>query len=241
MIIDSHNHMGKRKGVDFPAESMIEWMDKASVDACLVTSQVEAINNDYIAEMQLKFENRIFGYAVVNPWDYIAEEELERCFRDLNLYGLKLNPLRHGFALDRHSIVDPLFEICERYDKPILVHGQSDMFNMPGKFDEMAETFPNVKIILAHIGEPDAIDAAIRVVNRRENVYVDTAGIQLSTLKRAVNEIDPNKILMGTDAPWGDFNLSIELVEKATEDEEIRQKILGKNAARLFKLPINND
>ena len=241
MIIDSHNHMGKRKGVDFPAESMIEWMDKASVDACLVTSQVEAINNDYIAEMQLKFENRIFGYAVVNPWDYIAEEELERCFRDLNLYGLKLNPLRHGFALDRHSIVDPLFEICERYDKPILVHGQSDMFNMPGKFDEMAETFPNVKIILAHIGEPDAIDAAIRVVNRRENVYVDTAGIQLSTLKRAVNEIDPNKILMGTDAPWGDFNLSIELVEKATEHEEIRQKILGKNAARLFKLPINND
>lgn len=241
MIIDSHNHMGKRKGVDFPAESMIEWMDKAGVDACLVTSQVEAINNDYIAEMQLKFENRIFGYAVVNPWDYIAEEELERCFRDLNLYGLKLNPLRHGFALDRHSIVDPLFEICERYDKPILVHGQSDMFNMPGKFDEMAETFPNVKIILAHIGEPDAIDAAIRVVNRRENVYVDTAGIQLSTLKRAVNEIDPNKILMGTDAPWGDFNLSIELVEKATENEEIRQKILGKNAARLFKLPINND
>lgn len=241
MIIDSHNHMGKRKGVDFPAESMIEWVDKAGVDACLVTSQVEAINNDYIAEMQLKFENRIFGYAVVNPWDYIAEEELERCFRDLNLYGLKLNPLRHGFALDRHSIVDPLFEICERYDKPILVHGQSDMFNMPGKFDEMAETFPNVKIILAHIGEPDAIDAAIRVVNRRENVYVDTAGIQLSTLKRAVNEIDPNKILMGTDAPWGDFNLSIELVEKATENEEIRQKILGKNAARLFKLPINND
>ena len=241
MIIDSHNHMGKRKGVDFAADSMIEWMDKAGVDACLVTSQVEAINNDYIAEMQLKFENRIFGYAVVNPWDYIAEEELERCFRDLNLYGLKLNPLRHGFALDRHSIVDPLFEICERYDKPILVHGQSDMFNMPGKFDEMAETFPNVKIILAHIGEPDAIDAAIRVVNRRENVYVDTAGIQLSTLKRAVNEIDPNKILMGTDAPWGDFNLSIELVEKATEDEEIRQKILGKNAARLFKLPINND
>lgn len=103
MIIDSHNHMGKRKGVDFPAESMIEWMDKAGVDACLVTSQVEAINNDYIAEMQLKFENRIFGYAVVNPWDYIAEEELERCFRDLNLYGLKLNPLRHGL----HWIVIP--------------------------------------------------------------------------------------------------------------------------------------
>ena len=139
MIIDSHNHIGKRKGINFTAEEMIEWLDKAGVDACVVTSQVETINNDYVADMQKKYPDRIIGYAVVNPWEWEAEEELERCFRDLNLYGLKLNPVRHGFDLDRHEIVDPLFKICEKYNKPVLVHGQSDMFNMPGKFDEMAE------------------------------------------------------------------------------------------------------
>ena len=61
---------------------------------------------------------------------------------------------------------------------------------MPGKFDEMAETFPNVTLIMAHIGEPDAIDAAIRVAKRRKNVYIDTASVQLSTLKKALKEID---------------------------------------------------
>ena len=120
MIIDSHNHIGKRKGINFTAEEMIEWLDKAGVDACVVTSQVETINNDYVAEMQKKYPDRIIGYAVVNPWEWEAEEELERCFRDLNLYGLKLNPTRHGFALDRHEIVDPLFKICEKYNKPVL-------------------------------------------------------------------------------------------------------------------------
>ena len=28
MIIDSHNHIGKRKGINFTAEEMIEWLDK---------------------------------------------------------------------------------------------------------------------------------------------------------------------------------------------------------------------
>ena len=234
MIIDSHNHIGKRKGINFTAEEMIEWLDKAGVDACVVTSQVETINNDYVAEMQKKYPDRNIGYAVVNPWEWEAEEELERCFRDLNLYGLKLNPTRHGFALDRHEIVDPLFKICEKYNKPVLVHGQSDMFNMPGKFDEMAETFPNVTLIMAHIGEPDAIDAAIRVAKRRKNVYIDTASVQLSTLKKALKEIDPDKILMGTDAPWGDFSLSVDLVKKATNNAEIQQKILGDNIIRVL-------
>lgn len=108
------------------------------------------------------------------------------------------------------------------------------MFNMPGKFDEMAETFPNVTLIMAHIGEPDAIDAAIRVAKRRKNVYIDTASVQLSTLKKALKEIDSNKIMMGTDAPWGDFTLSIDLVKKATDDIEIQNKILGENIVRVL-------
>ena len=235
MIIDSHNHIGARKGINFPAEEMIAWMDKSNIDACVVTSQVETINNDYVGEMQAKYPDRLIGYAVINPWDYSAEEELERCFRDLKLYGLKLNPVRHGYALDRHEIMDSIFKICEKYNKPILVHGQSDMFNMPGKFDEMAETFPNVTLIMAHIGEPDDIDAAIRVASRRSNVYIDTASVQLSTLKKALKKVDYHKILMGTDAPWGDFSLSIDLVRKATDDIDIQNKILGENINRILK------
>ena len=130
--------------------------------------------------------------------------------------------------------VSQLSGCCPPYGYHFIVHGQSDMFNMPGKFDEMAETFPNVTLIMAHIGEPDAIDAAIRVAKRRKNVYIDTASVQLSTLKKALKEIDPNKILMGTDAPWGDFTLSIDLVKKATDDIEIQNKILGENIVRVL-------
>ena len=237
MIVDSHNHFGIRKGENFPAETLIEWLDKAGVDACCVTSQPESYDNEYTAAMQAKYPNRIIGYAVVNPWLYSAEEELEHCFRDLNLYGLKLNTLRHGYALDRHQIVDPIFKICEKYNKPILVHGESDMFNMPGKFEEMARSFPNVKLIMAHIGQPDAVDAAISALNRYDNLYCDTAGVGIDTLTKTINNVDPHKILMGTDASWGKFELSLALVDKATQDEEIRRLIKGENICRLLDWP----
>lgn len=234
MIVDSHNHFGVRKGENFPAETLIAWLDRAGVDACVATSQPESYDNEYTAAAQRQYPDRIIGYAVVNPWLYSAEEELEHCFRDLHLYGLKLNTLRHGYALDRHQIVDPIFEICDHYHKPVLCHGESDMFNMPGKFEEMARTFPNVKLILAHIGQPDAVDAAIRAANRYENIYVDTAGVGINTLRQAIAGMDPHKILMGTDASWGRFELSVALVKKATDDEKIRSLIMGENICRLL-------
>ncbi|MTI94684.1 MAG: amidohydrolase [Firmicutes bacterium] len=239
MIIDSHNHLGTRKGEHFPIEELLKWLENAGVDACVVTTHPEAINNDYVAEAQANYSDRIIGFAVVNPWDWEAESELERCLGTLNLKGLKLNPIRHGYALDRHQIVDPLFAICEKYHVPVLCHGGSDLFTMPGKFAEMAASFPKVPLILAHIGEPDAVESAIQVAKRYDNVYVDTAGIRLDTLKQAIEHLDPEKILMGTDASWGRFELSMELVRKATSDQRTRQLIMGENIAKLLSWPVS--
>lgn len=234
MIIDSHNHLGTRKGEHFPVEDMIKWLDAAKVDACVVTTHPEAIDNDYVAEAQARYPARILGYAVINPWDYSAEKELRRCLGELKLRGLKLNPIRHGYALDRHELLDPFFEICREYKVPVLCHGGSDLFTMPGKFDEMARSFPDVTLILAHMGEPDAVEAAIRVAERRKNVYLDTAGISLNTLRQALMRVPPERIMMGTDAPWGRFELSIKTVLRATDDERVRKLILGENIARLL-------
>ena len=98
----------------------------------------------------------------------------------------------------------------------------------------MARAFPNVKLILAHIGQPDAVEAAIRAANRYENIYVDTAGVSINVLRQAIEKIDRHKILMGTDASWGRFEYSIALVKKATEDEEIRRLIMGENICRIL-------
>jgi len=229
MIVDCHNHIGYRKGEYFSADEMISWMDNAAVDMCVVFAQLEAIDNDYVAASVQEYPDRLIGWIVLDPWEYGAEEELSRCVTELGLRGLKLNPSRHGFALDRHNLLDPIFQICAKKNLPILSHGASDLFSMPAKFESMARAFPDVTLIMAHMGLPDAFHTALRAAKKYPNLFLNTAGVPPAAIAKAIAAVGAEKILMGTDAPWGRFELSIEAVKRATSDPVERELIMGKN------------
>ena len=48
MIIDMLAHIGIKKGEDYKVESLLEIMDEAKVDKCMICSQLETIDNKYI-------------------------------------------------------------------------------------------------------------------------------------------------------------------------------------------------
>ena len=236
MIVDCHNHIGYRKGAYFSAEQCIQWMEESGVDRAVVFAQCEAIDNDYVAESAARYPQSLIGFAQLNPWDYSAVEDLSRYCAQLGLRGLKLNPTRHGYALDRHQILDPLFEVSEALGIVIISHGKDDLFTMPGKFEAMARAFPKVPLIMAHMGLDRAFNAALRAARRHKNLYLDTAGVHPKAISSAIEEVGPEKILMGTDAPWGRFSLSLQAVDAATDDLSIRNLIKGGNLARLLDL-----
>ena len=55
MIIDMLAHIGRKKGEDYKFESLLEIMDQAGVEKCMICSQLETIDNDYIHECCLKY------------------------------------------------------------------------------------------------------------------------------------------------------------------------------------------
>jgi predicted TIM-barrel fold metal-dependent hydrolase len=228
-IVDSHNHLGTRKGEVFPADEILRRMDRAGVERAVVTTHPEQIDNDYIAAACRAHPDRLIGYAVVNPWLQESEDELRRCIETLGLVGLKLNSLRHGFAIDRHELMDPFFAICDEARIPLLNHGGSEVFNTATKFEEVARTFPNLVLIIAHMGMPDATHGAFRAATLFPNVYLDTASVDVITLRRALATAGPAKVLMATDASWGTFELSLEVVDAATDDPAARAAIKGGN------------
>lgn len=238
MIIDSHNHIGFRKGEYFMAEEVIAWMDKSGVDKIVVFTQCETPDNAYVAKAIEKYPNRLIGFAYSEPWEFTAEKELYKCFTEYGMRGLKLNPTKQSYALDRHQLVDMLFEICQKKNYPIVAHGASDIFNMPHKFAAMARKFPGVNLIMAHMGLPDAFDTALRLVKSLDNLYLDTAGVDPQAIKKAIKEVGAEKILMGSDTPWGRFELSFHAVETATSDPYERRLIMGENIARLLNLEL---
>ena len=234
MIIDMFAHIGARKGEDYRVESLLEIMDDAGVDMCQICSQLETVNNDYIYECAQKYPNRVIPYAVINPWDMDSDEELEKCFRDYNFYGVKLSAIRFGYAADRHSVLDSVFNLCQKYGKNVVVHGQSDLFSLPDKWAEMARSFPDVPLILNHIGIPMMYDRAIELARTLPNFYLNSCGSYVPVIKLAIEKAGYKKLLYSSDAPFGDQKQEIEKIKYCCDDPVALEYMLGRNAAELL-------
>ncbi|NMB55541.1 MAG: amidohydrolase family protein [Leptolinea sp.] len=236
MIIDFLSHTGTRKGYNYPVEELITMMDGAGVDRAMTASQLENIDNENTALSVKKFPDRIIGFAVENPWTMGAEEDLEHALRDNGLKGLKLNANRFGFAADRHSIVDPFFQICSRYHAAVMAHAMSDLFSIPAKWEEIARSFPDVPIVLSHMGIPMMADNAFEIAKRNKNIYLGTAVCFAPVVKRAIEEVGPEKVIFSSDAPFGSMAQEIRKIKYVTSDPGAQKLILGENARKILNL-----
>lgn len=70
-----------------------------------------------------------------------------------------------------------------------------------------------------------------------ENVCLETSIIaMLSFIENAVEEIGAQRIVWGTDFPYGSPPVELKKIEELRISEEQRAMILGKNAMRLLHL-----
>ncbi len=236
MIIDMLAHIGVKKGEDYKVESLLEIMDRSGVDKCMICSQLETVNNEYIDECCRKYPERTLGFAVINPWDIDGEEQLEKCFKEYHFYGLKLNAIRFGYSADRHSVLDPYFDLCRKYKKCVVAHGQSDMFSIPDKWAEMAKSYPDVPVVLYHIGVPMMYERACELARDIPNFYVSTCGSYVSVIKMAYEIAGPEKVLYSSDAPFGDEIQEIEKIRYICQNPEHLEMMLGGNAEKMLGL-----
>jgi len=136
------------------------------------------IPNDFIAEQVNQSNGRAVGFASVNPADGSAGDELERAITDLELNGLKLSPTYQGFD-PRIERAWRLYELADKLAIPIMWHVGGGAANSstlengnPLLLDPIARAFPNLKMIVAHFGQPHMSETVI-LVRKNPNVYTD--------------------------------------------------------------------
>ncbi|MBA7528816.1 hypothetical protein ES705_21006 [subsurface metagenome] len=234
MIIDIHNHLGVRPGAKQTPEELLEKMNKAGVDKCVIFPQTRTYPNDVVLKATKDYPDKFIGMIMVNPWHGDTKDKLREGF-EAGFTGLKLHPYVDSFPLDYHELLDPIFKICEEYNAPIICHGSGDNpYSMPQQFEEMAKTFPNVVLIMAHMGRVWAVDAAIRIASRNKNIYLGTSSTNTSNIEKAVEEAGAEKILMGTDSPFNRHELEIQKMKLAIKNPNDLKKVLGENASKIF-------
>jgi predicted TIM-barrel fold metal-dependent hydrolase len=168
--------------------------------------------NDMTAELVKKYPEKLIGFLSVHPEQRDALGEVERCVFDLGMKGIKLAPNYQRFDPTATDAVR-VYEMANKLGLPIIFHqGTSPVRNAPLRYghplvmDEIATRFPELRIIMAHMGHPWFEDT-ITVLRKHPNVYADISGLFYrpwsfyNCLRLATEWGVLHKLLFGSDFP----------------------------------------
>ena len=168
--------------------------------------------NDATATFVRAHPERLIGFMALHPHDPHCLDELERCRTDLGLRGIKLGANYQNFdPLEARALA--IYERAQREGLPILFHqGTSPVRDAPIRLahpllmDEIAMRYPDLKIIMAHMGHPWQADTCV-VIRKHPNVYADISAnfyrpyAFWEQLVRATEWNVLHKLLLGSDYP----------------------------------------
>lgn len=234
--IDAHNHIGVRHGASQTGPELVAKLDAAGVDKAVIFPFVEGqVDNSVIVDAVRECPERLIPFCNVNPWHGAAAvEELRHCVEDLGFKGVKLHPTLQGYRLGDHGLVDPIFSAARDLGIVVTSHGASDLYNNPAEFAEMGRTFPDVPLLMVHMGMFWSIDHAIEVAAAHSNVYLDTSRAPIAEIALAVKKVGPEKVIWGTDSPFVDYTGEFQKMVRTTPDRESWELVVGGNIARLL-------
>lgn len=167
--------------------------------------------NDATAAFVADAPDRRIGFMSVDPRRPGVIDEVQRCM-DLGLVGIKLGPNYQGFdPLCREA--RQLYAVAEERRLPILFHqGTSPIRDAPIRFahplvmDEIAIAYPQLHVVMAHMGHPWPRETAV-VIRKHPHVYADISSLILrpwmcwEALVMAVEWGATHKLLLGSDFP----------------------------------------
>ena len=260
-IIDFHTHA-------FPDRIAEKTVGKVaalgSVESCLdgkISSLIDSMDRNGIKQSVLcsiatrpsQFENimkwsrkiasdRFVMFPSVHPDDPFALERISEVATE-GFKGLKMHPYYQGFTVDDEKMF-PLYDRMQECGMIVLFHAGFDVgypkerIADPVRMVRIAEKFPALKIVAAHMGGwGDWDNVGKYLVGKR--VYFDTSfAVKLCGKERATELIKahlPEYLLFGTDSPWTDQGVEVAGIRELDISEELKEKILWGNAEKLLK------
>jgi len=152
--------------------------------------------------------------------------------------GIKIHPEEHCYPI--HEFGAEIFEFAARHRAVVLSHS-SEPNSLASELVEWADRFPEMTLILAHIGcgwDGDYTHQVRAVQRSRQgNVFADTSSARSITprlIEWAVREIGAERIVFGTDTPLHLTAMQRLRIDQAGLTDAEKRQILHENAERVF-------
>ena len=263
MIFDAHTHVfpdklagkalhnlseicGQPYHSDGTVDGTLRVLKEWGVDGALclhiaTKPKQQASVNHFAAEVQ---KRGLLCFGSVHPDAPDALDELAR-IRSLGLRGVKFHPDYQGFFADDPKAF-PIYAAAEELGLPVAFHTGWDPLSPdvvhapPQAVAKVAEEFPKLTVIAAHMGGMARSAEAEEYLAGRPNVYFDTAVASLYTspeeMLRLIRKHGPDRILFGSDCPWSRSVDELHFLQALPLTSAEMESILYGNAARLFGL-----
>ncbi|EQA44958.1 amidohydrolase family protein [Leptospira broomii serovar Hurstbridge str. 5399] len=228
----------------------VDLLDEAGVEKVLLRAWRRpgqwVCTNDQIYEYTNRYPDRFVGIAAVDLSKPVeAVKELRRAIKDLDFKGLFVLPWLWELP-PNHKLYYPLYVECIELGIPFCTQvGQTGPL-MPSEtgrpvpyLDEVALTFPTLKIVGGHLGFPWT-DEMIGLCMKHENVYIDTSAYLPSHYPKQLLDYmktsGRSKVLFGTNFPHLEFKKCVNQAVALDLPEPSLKRFFYANAKRIFQI-----
>jgi uncharacterized protein len=251
----------KLNGLRYDLEELLEQMEASRVVRSLLLSPPMRggvpLPNPEIVKLCESGGDALFPVFTVEPEkgavsDALVLAEAQRGF----VKGFKIwLGYRRVFARD--EVFGPLYDYAEEHGLPVLFH-TGDTASSTGSLahahpltlDEVANQREDLKIVVCHLGNPWIVDTA-ELLYKHRNVFADISGLVVGgasytkeytrMLAQRISEAvyyagGADKVIFGTDYPVETHESGLSLVSMLKVTQADREKILWRNASRLFSI-----
>ncbi len=185
----------------------------------------------------------IYAFGSVHPYAADALAELQR-IATAGLRGVKFHSQYQNIPADAPEAL-PIYRRAAELGLILMFHGGYDPgfpgsdYASPQRMRRVLDHLPGAKIVVAHLGEPVAINETMELLVGQD-VYLDVSMVQYvlsaAKVRRLVQAHGADKILYGSDCPWGRPQDTFTFLESLGLPEEDLAKIYHQNAERLLGL-----
>jgi len=267
MIIDVHTHINnyheeRVTSINESLDLLVKAMEENLVDYSLVLSSYKVNEHRPSTKQVVEAIANRKNLGVVAGVSYLHHNhrdlrEISEFLDDGLVKGLKFYPGYEPFYPNNERL-KVWYDMAIAYDVPVMFHS-GDTYAPRGKVkyshpihhDDLAVDYPDLKIVICHVGNPWIKDC-MEVVYKNDNVYADISGLTLGDfndkferyMKSEIEEMityagDPKYLLYGTDWPICNMDSYLKFMKNIELPADKKELILWKNAAELFKIDVH--
>lgn len=215
-----------------------EWTIASPLKGLMPRGTADVVAGNKEAALVVPKTDGMLQWVIINPLCLETYRQAEEMLQHPRCVGIKIHPEEHLYPIKEHGRA--IFAFAAKHRAIVLTHS-GEQRSLPGDFIPFANDFPEVRLILAHLGcgwdgDPTHQVRAIQK-SKRGNVWVDTSSAQNilpGLIEFGVRELGPEHLLYGTDTPLYFAAMQRARINHAAISDKAKRLILRDNAVKLF-------